>query len=1004
MRYIALFTLLTFFSYQQKTPTLSSEHQKALESLRVMDGFKVELVAAEPLVADPVAMEVDEDGNMYVVEMPGYPLDMNGTGKIKLLKDTDNDGYPDKSIVFADNLKLPTGIMRWRKGIIVTDAPDLIYLADNNNDGKADIRKKMLTGFALSNPQHNLNSPRFELDNWIYLGHEGAVTPFVYKKEFGDKGSNILFPDNPAAPTLAPNANGRAVRFKPDSYELEELSGRTQFGHTVNAWGHRLYTSNANHLYHEVLANSYLKNNPALIVSNPTQSISDHGEAAEIFPITESPNHQLLTDVGVITSSCGVTWYTGGAFGEKYKNVTFIAEPVHNLVHADVIKDNGATFTASRLNEKSEFLASKDAWFRPVNFYIGPDGALYVIDYYRQIIEHPEWMSDEITKSGALYNGTEKGRIYRIVPDKGLPMNWLGKLNLSQKPASELVKLLDHENSWYRRTAQRLLLHRQAKETVPALQEMLVKSLRPEAKGHALWLQDGLLSIRHSDISAALKSKDAGVRENGIRVAERYLKGPFKEDLEKELLTLQNDDNAKVRFQLLNTLGFIASPEAEQARLAILKKDFRDRWAGLAGIASMPGNELRIFEVAVKEFTQKPTPEAEEFFFNLATTIANGTNKEAFAEMMKKTLTPGQGGDWWKAAVLNGITKNRQFKKNTALLSEEDKMQLLSNFSPKIASGLRTASLGLLDGASLPQGKLLEEKRELAVQTLQSPAGKVASANAFRADAVTLLALADYPELSPLLQQILTGKESPAVQTAALKVMSKAEDTSADVFLLKAMNRFAPPVQAEAVNVFLSKPERIRMLLKAIENKEVDKSAVGWRQMVRLMNYYDTEIRAYARRVLSVNEDRKAVLNKYMPALEMKGSQAKGKPVFEKNCASCHQIEGVKGVNFGPDLSTLRSRNAASILTEIIHPNNSIADNYDYWTLELKNGKTVSGILLNESNNSFSVREPGGTESMIQKKEISKMLKSETSIMPNGFENSISLQEMADLMAFIKKQ
>jgi putative membrane-bound dehydrogenase-like protein len=450
MRFIALLTVLTFLSYHQP-PKLSTEHQKALASLQVMEGFKVEMVAAEPLIADPVAMEVDEDGNLYVVEMHGYPLDVSGSGKVKLLKDTNNDGYPDKSIVFADKLKLPTGIMRWKKGFIVTDAPDVLYLEDTNSDGKADIRKKLLTGFALSNPQHNLNTPRFELDNWIYLGHESAVTPFVYKKEFGDKGSRITFPDQPTAPSLDQNANGHALRFKPDSYEFEELSGRTQYGHTADAWGHRLYTSNANHLYHEVLANQYLKNNPALLVSNATQNISDHGEAAEIYPITENPNHQLLTDVGVITSSCGVTWYLGGAFGEKFKNVTFIAEPVHNLVHADIIKDAGASFVASRLNEKSEFLASKDAWFRPVNFYVGPDGALYVIDYYRQIVEHPEWMSDEINRSGALYNGTDKGRIYRIVPEKGLPMNWLGKLNLSKKSSSELVRLLENENSWYRR-------------------------------------------------------------------------------------------------------------------------------------------------------------------------------------------------------------------------------------------------------------------------------------------------------------------------------------------------------------------------------------------------------------------------------------------------------------------------------------------------------------------------------------------------------------------------
>jgi len=206
------------------------------------------------------------------------------------------------------------------------------------------------------------------------------------------------------------------------------------------------------------------------------------------------------------------------------------------------------------------------------------------------------------------------------------------------------------------------------------------------------------------------------------------------------------------------------------------------------------------------------------------------------------------------------------------------------------------------------------------------------------------------------------------------------------------------------VSIFLSKPERIKELLKAIEIKEVPKSVVSWPQMVQLMNYYDSSIRAYARRVLSVNEDRKAVLQKYIAALELKGNQPKGKVVFEKNCATCHQIEGVKGVNFGPDLSTLRSRNANSVLTEIINPNNSIADMYDFWTLELKNGSAVAGIIAQDNTNNVSIREMGGSLSIIQKKDIANMQKAEQSIMPNGLENTISIQEMADLIAFIKKQ
>ena len=155
--------------YQRKKASSSPPFtpEEALSTFEIADGFGIELFAAEPLIADPVAMEIDEAGRIYVVEMHGYPLDKSGSGKIKLLIDTDQDGKPDKSTVFAEGLTLPNGIMRWRNGVIVTDAPDVLYLEDSNNDGKADIRKVLLTGFALSNPQHNLNTPVYGLDNWI---------------------------------------------------------------------------------------------------------------------------------------------------------------------------------------------------------------------------------------------------------------------------------------------------------------------------------------------------------------------------------------------------------------------------------------------------------------------------------------------------------------------------------------------------------------------------------------------------------------------------------------------------------------------------------------------------------------------------------------------------------------------------------------------------------------------------------------------------------------------
>ncbi|MEN9364058.1 MAG: hypothetical protein RI903_1367, partial [Bacteroidota bacterium] len=515
------FSLLLFGCQEKEKPkiALSEELQKALNSIQVMDGFEVELVAAEPLLGDPVAMEIDEDGNWYVAEMPGYPLDLSKKGQIRKLIDTNEDGYPDKSIVFADSLTLPMGLMRWKKGIFVADSPNILYFEDTDGDQKADKREVILTGFSLSNPQHNMNTPKFGIDNWIYLGHSGAINSFSYENIFGDKGTEIRYPGKADAAFLPKNGNGRNVRFKPDSYQIESLSGETQYGHTTDPWGRRFYTDNADHLFHEVIDARYVNANKHLVIAEAMEKIPDHGDACEVYPISENPNHQLLTDIGVITSSCGITWYDGGAFGDDFKNVTFIGEPVHNLIHADKIESKGATFTGKRLLEKKEFLASKDPWFRPVNFYVGPDGALYVIDYYRQLVEHPEWMSDEVNNSGALYNGSTKGRIYRITKKGTGGMDWMKRVRLSGKSSEELTELISHENGWYRRTAQRLLFERADKRVSKQLKEIVAND---HALGtvQALWLLYDWGTLDAKDLANALGSSSEGIRENALQIAD----------------------------------------------------------------------------------------------------------------------------------------------------------------------------------------------------------------------------------------------------------------------------------------------------------------------------------------------------------------------------------------------------------------------------------------------------------------------------------------------------
>jgi putative membrane-bound dehydrogenase-like protein len=992
---------------------LAPELQKALADFEVADGLEIELFAAEPLVADPVAMEVDENGLVYVVEMHGYPLDKSGTGRVKILTDTNADGYPDQATVFADSLVLPTGIMRWKNGVIVTDPPHVWYLEDQDGDHRADLKKILLTGFALSNPQHNVNTPILGLDNWIYLAHESAITPSVHKQEFGDRGSEVHFPDRPEV-RLPQNANGRNVRFKPTSYALEMCSGETQFGQTFDPFGHHILNSNAHHLFHEVIADRYLRRNPGLLVADATQSLPDHGDACEVYPITQNPEHQLLTDVGVITSACGVTWYGGGLFPEKYQNMTVVAEPVHNLVHADFVRDSAASFVASRVLAKREFLASKDPWFRPVNFYVGPEGALYVIDYYRQIVEHPEWMAEDVGKSGKLYNGTNQGRIYRLKPKGHTLPTIASTANLGQAEDAQLIKNLASPNSWARRTAQRLLLDRANPGIIPLLEDLIRSAPTPEAMVHALWTMQGLgAEIKDGTLLLALQNEHAGVRENAIKVVENVYdlagknlpanrsKTKLSPTLLSQLLNLKNDPAPKVRFQLLCTLGFLEDSLSLAARHEILVRDIEDKWVHYAALSAAEGQELAMFDLAVQHLAQQPSPGRGLFFAHVAGLIGLGGNAQKINTLLTKTfqkITPG--GAWWQAACLQGLAEAIPHAPSlTGPVPDSAKALIANCLTGQQAPELRQASLALLAVLGLPPATQLKPLLARALRLMADPA----AAEDERADAILLLALALPGQYTRELERVVAPNSPLPVQKAALQALGKTRSPRVCDFLLKEWPNFTPEIKDEAVEIFLGDDERVSFLLTALEKHQIPATALAWKNQVHLLNHHDLALRQRARTIFaSQGPGKEEILEKYKTALLQPGDAINGAKVYQTYCAQCHQMNGRLGTLVGPDLGTLRNRQPLSIALEILLPSYSIADGYEYWTIKKRNGDKILGLIGTETATSLTVRDLAGRETTIPRQEVAKLTASATSVMPSGFANSIGPAAMADLVAFIK--
>lgn len=935
------------------------EPADALATWEVKKGFKLQLAANEPQVRDPIAISFDERGRMFVCEMIDYSEMRDETphwGRVSMLEDLDGDGVYEKSTVFADNLPWPTGLIWANGGLFVGATPDIWRLEDQDGDGKAEVRKKAFTGFGtglkLLNVQGLLNSFQWGQDNRVHVlaggGNRGIVT----------------CPERPELKGM--ELGGRDFWFDPVSLEFGLEAGGAQYGMSFDNYGRKFGCSNSDHLQHWIYDDRYAGQGTYAQMPPARRSIAADGGAAEVFRISPDEPWRIIRTrwriagvvkgtvegggrvSGYFTGATGTTIYRGDAYGPEFVNNSFTGDAGGQLIHRKVIKPaaDGISLVGERpVEEKGfEFAASRDTWVRVVNFANAPDGCLHVCDMYRQVIEHPWSIPDEIKQHLDLNKGNDRGRIYRIVPEGAVARIGSG-VELAGMNAEGLVKTLSHSNGWHRDTAQRLLYERQDKAALPALKQLLKAETPAHTMLHVLGALDGLKTLTSAHVVEAINHSSVVVQERAMLLAVRFAEMPEVRKAVQGLI----DRGAEPRLQ------FVACLVAKQFQPAL----------SLANARKVAGeNEL----VAAALLSQSPV-DAEEIVLNSATSTKLVQQAAEVAGAAHKQLLRTE-------AVVAKLAELRQ--------------------ASVIAAYVR--------GLGRAGAKLETVDRDGAMAPLFVEAATVAadrnSVEQKRLEALELVALAAPETAGRVLTVCLEKGESSAIQKAAVSHLASSFPKLAAREVMSHWSNLAKESHSHALEMMLSRDD---LAMSVMKSGQVEPGLFTASQVQSLIKHKNKELAALAQKALAsvIPPSREQVMEKFKPSLTLQGDALAGEAHFMARCMACHVAKG-QGIAVGPDLVTVKTRGKDGLLSAIIDPHKEVASQYIAYTFNTKVGQTLAGIITADTADSVTIKMMGGADIAMQRSQISGSSSAGLSLMPDGLEQGMTVQDMADLIAFIE--
>lgn len=884
----------------ENPPARSAAESQA--AMRVGGGLQVELVASEPLVLDPIAIDWDARGRLWVLEMGDYPKGLDGKwkagGLVKCLEDRDGNGIPEQATLFLDNLSFPTGIMCWGSGVFVCSAPDILFAQDTDGDGRADKIEKRHTGFSTKNYNARVNGLSLGLDNWIY-GAGGLLGGVI------DPGQVDI--------------SGRDFRFQPRNGDFESATGLSQQGRVRDDWGNWFGCDNSVLLWHYPFPDHSARRNPNVPSPTPRVALPADKDPNKLFPTSRTLERFNDFDfANRTTSACGVAIYRDDWLGPEYYGNAFTCEAVHNLVRRHLLEPDGATFRSRRASDEQEreFLSSRDNWTRFVQARTGPDGALWLVDMYRFVIEHPTWIPEERQKQLDLRAGADRGRIYRLrVPGKPLRAT----ADLTKMETSALAAALDSHNGSERDRVHAALWHRaDAADSAPVLAKLAREADWPATRVQALCVLDALGVLRSEDVSHALRDAHPGVTREAVRLSERFA---------LPLHGLASDPSPSVRFQV----ALSTSDASTLSALALAHLD--DAWIEAAVLSSASQCAADVFQRVVA------APDSPPRARWLERLVASCPDPRPLFTHLKPS--PGEKLKSWQCRALAGVAAKHPE------LSQEMKSFL--------GEAERQAKNGDVDAL------------------------KLAAAIGARS-------------------KWLVSFLGTALERRALEEAAKRDDADVPRLLLERWPTQPPTTRAHIVSTLLARQSWETALLSAVEAGIVSVAEIPLSDQQRLSKRHAKARELFPSRAPAALEKRLAPY----AAIESRPANARaGGAVFQRVCATCHAFAGT-GFAVGPDLAPFRSKPAADFLMAMVAPSAAIEPRYVAYETKTRDGRTRAGIISDETSTSLTLIQPGGITESLLRSEVERISALPISLMPEGLEQAITVQEMADLIAWFK--